>query len=181
MKKLAILAIAALAVLTAACEQNNAENKDKEVVEDQQAVYAGSQPIPFFNFSQVRDTLIQIYNQIVPESRSTYSVFFTNDGTPVWSCPSRGFPLAADTQLTNPLKNWGGQGAAIEQAEPSGVYTSKNTNATWVLCVRDNGDVVPVYSEPMVLTFPYPVAVENGEIREIAGSESSLKVDLKDE
>ena len=67
----------------------------------------------------------------------------------------------------------------MEQAEPNGVYSSKNTDATYVLCVRDNGDVAPVYTEHKVTTFPFPVEVgPDGLIRD-AGGPSSITLDVE--
>ena len=67
-----------------------------------------------------------------------------------------------DVQLTNPLRYYM-NGAVVEQAEPNGLYSSKNTRATWVLCQRKAGPS-PFYSEPDVVSFAWPVKEVNGRL-----------------
>jgi len=44
-----------------------------------------------------------------------------------------------------------------EQTEPNGLFSSKNTDGTWVLFVDENGDIAPIYSEHKVTVFPFAV------------------------
>ncbi len=44
-----------------------------------------------------------------------------------------------------------------EEAEPTGLFSSKNTDGTWVLFVDTNGDIAPIYTEHKVTTFPFAV------------------------
>ena len=76
-------------------------------------------------------------------------------------CASVGFGLPYDTSLTNPLKTVRGSQslATIEQAEPNGIFASKNTQATWIMCASDSGMIEPVYVETKVTVYPYPVKV----------------------
>jgi len=79
-----------------------------------------------------------------------------------------GYGLPYDTSLTNPLvatdEDQDGYSssslASIEQQEPNGVYASKNTSATWVMCVGDTGGIEPVYVESKVTIYPGPVNVD---------------------
>ena len=83
-------------------------------------------------------------------------------GTVEGDCASIGFGIPYDTSLTNPLqKTYGGNGnvTTIEQAEPNGLFASKATSATWVMCVGDGGAIEPVYVESKVTVYPYPVKV----------------------
>jgi len=179
-KFLGILAVAVLVV--AACDvKSNSEIADQNRVQDQQAHYATVQPIPYFDFSMDRDTLVQIY-KAKNEARTTHSVV-TSQGTGavLWDCPSIGFPLPADTQLTNGLQPFGGNATgltSIEQAEPNGLYSSKNTDATYVLCIGDDGKVSPVYTEQKVNAFPFPVTISADGTIKRAGS-SSIAIDVK--
>lgn len=53
-------------------------------------------------------------------------------------------------------------GVSIEQPEPNGLYSSKNTAATWVLETRNIGGrviVTPFYTEDKVSCYSYPVIV----------------------
>jgi len=48
----------------------------------------------------------------------------------------------------------------VEQAEPNGIFASKNTQATWVMCAGEVGMIEPVYVETKVTVYPYPVNVD---------------------
>lgn len=159
--------------------------QDIRHTEDQQQIYAINQPVPSFTFSQDRDTLIQIY-RLRNEARATYTVV-TSQGTGqvIFSCPSRGYAIPADTQLTNPVQPYGSTSAqyplvTIEQPEPNGLYSSKNTDGTWILCVRPDGTINPVYTELKVSTFPYEVNVSDDKMTVTdSGQPSSTLVTIK--
>lgn len=153
------LAVAAV-FLSGGCEGGQ-EAKDREVVQNQQAHYASVQPIPFFDYSIPRDIVTQIYNVTTQEARSTYTVIETMTGVVKFHGPSLGYGIPVDVQLTNPLQPaWSmahNGGEVIEQAEPNGLFSSKNTDGTWVLFVDDNGDIAPIYTEQKVTTYPFAV------------------------
>jgi hypothetical protein len=165
------------------------DSRDSAIVDNQQAQYAKVQPIPYFDFSMDRDTLIQIY-KAKNEARKTWSVV-TSQGTGaiLFICDSIGFAIPSDTQLTNGSVPSGrylkGEGTAwvwvdgvVEQPEPNGLYSSKNTDGTYVQCVGDDGSVSPVYTEQKVTTFPFPVVEQGGRIVRAAG-ESTITLDIK--
>lgn len=171
--------IAILALFIGSCAGNTtAVKNDSWTVDSQQQVYSRNQPIPFFDWSQDRDALIQIY-VAKNEARTTYTVVTADgSGQVLFTCPSVGFAIPADTQLTNGLQALDYTGyPVVEQAEPNGLYSSKNTDGTYVLCVREDGNITPVYTEAKVTTYPFPVRVENGQIVDAGGS-SSIILDL---
>lgn len=162
------VSLSLLLAFLGACEyQEAADTKDKAVVNEQQKVYATTQPIPTFKWSQDRDNLIQIYKQ-KNDARNTYAVVRSSGtGEILWHCPSIGFPIPADTQLTNPLQILYATSAGVgvvEQAEPNGLFTSKNTDGTYVFCVDSQGNVSPQYTELKAEVFTRPVKVENGKV-----------------
>lgn len=141
----------------------NSETKDAKLVNDQQEQYQVSQPIPKFDWSLERQLAIELYNAR-NEKVATHSVWRSDYGMIEGDCPSIGYPLPYDVQLTNPLRvaYQSGGSAVIEQAEPNGLFSSKSTSATWVRCVvKVNGKVMesPVYVEGKVTAYPYPVDV----------------------
>jgi len=71
--------------------------------------------------------------------------------------PSLGYGIPADVSRTNPLRPAYNRISSpiIEQAEPNGLFSSKNTDGTWVLFLDADGDATPVYTEHKVSTFPY--------------------------
>ncbi|MEI8067928.1 MAG: hypothetical protein WCG91_03210 [Candidatus Shapirobacteria bacterium] len=164
----------------AACSPTQ-EGKDSKIVQSQQEIYAKNQPIPIFNWSQDRDNLIQIY-VAKNEARNTFSAIASMTGETKFLSPTIGFPLPADIQLTNPLQVVGNSyGSVVEQAEPNGLFSSKNTDATYILAVRKNGDVVPIYSEFKVTAFPFAVKVDpaTGMWNEVdVDSESTIKINM---
>ena len=172
MKKLSIvicvLVMLSLMFISAGCledEQNSAERTDREDVNRQQELYQDVQPIPFFDYSIPRDVLIQIYQVVTTEARSTYSVITSMTGEVIYAGASVGYAIPADTQLTNPLKPDGSMSdgtTTVEQAEPNGLFSSKNTDGTWVLFVNADGTISPIYTEQKVTTFPY-VVVQNSK------------------
>jgi len=162
--KFAVLALViamSCLIMTGCNNSGGQEQLDREVVDNQQAQYAKVQPLPIYDFSIPRDIMIQIYNVVTQESRNTYTVIETMTGETKFHGPSLGYGIPADVQLTNPLKpayghQWS-SGEVIEQAEPNGLFSSKNTDGTWVLFIDNNGDITPVYTEHKVTTYPFAV------------------------
>jgi len=149
---------------------------DQETVNTQQSIYADGQPIPLFNYSQIRETLISIY-EAKTSVVSTWSVV-VDHGVPQFSCPSIGFPIPATQQLTSSTQigrvdfgNGNRVSGVIDQAEPDGTYTGQTT-ATYVVCVRPDGEATPIYSESNILTFPFEVSVIDGRIVDGGGGAS---------
>lgn len=159
-KYIYVIFIMILSVSFLGCE--TAETRDAHNVDSQQSQFQISQPVPKYDYSQERGLAIELYNAR-NERVATHSVWRSDYGMIEGDCPSIGYPLPYDVQLTNPLRvaNTGG-GAVIEQAEPNGLFSSKSTSATWVRCiVQVNGKVIeaPVYIEGKVTSYPYPVDV----------------------
>ena len=121
-----------------------------------------NQPTPQYNWSQYRETLIQIENAQANSTQTTS--FFFNQGVadPIQSCPSIGFGMASTTELTNPLQAVDGSGGnggygitTIGQADPTGVY-SGNSTGTYVVCVNADGSNYFQYWEGFVDTVTGP-------------------------
>ena len=173
-----VILIALMTMGPESCDDQ--EDKDRRVVNDQQELYAQTQPMPFFDYSQARDVYTQIY-KATNEARNTHTIIESVMGGTRFDCPSVGYGLPADTSLTNPLRVMVGyHGAVIEQAEPNGLYSSKNTDGTWVLCIGPNGELEPIYTEHKITTFPYRVVRnERGEWVRRAGATASTVIKIK--
>lgn len=142
---------------------DNAETRDANAVNEQQKQYQNAQPAPKFDWSLERQLAIELYGAR-NERVATHTVWRSDYGTIEGDCPSIGYPLPYDVQLTNPLRvaYQNGGSAVIEQAEPNGLFSSKSTSATWVRCItKINGNVIesPVYIEGKVTAYPYPLDV----------------------
>jgi hypothetical protein len=89
-----------------------------------------------------------------------------------------------DTSLTNPLtqnrRYWGtSKGVTVdvvEQAEPNGVFASKNTAATWVMCLGQAGTIEPVYVETKVTVYPGPVKVDYNSNRVVRSGAATVLI-----
>lgn len=169
MKKYFLLILVLVLVLLTACVSSGVvpPTSEQKQVEEQQKVYEGNQPIPAFDWSLERDVLVQLF-MARNEALSTYTIVMDSFGGVIYECPSIGYPVAANTKLTNPEKivedrgEYGGGNLTIAQPEPNGLYND-NGWGTWVMCVLDDGTVYPFYTEQNAQTWPFPVVkTENG-------------------
>jgi len=160
------------------CETS--ETRDRRTVEQQQRAYQEAQPIPSFDFSLERQVAIELY-QARNQAVATHSVWRSTTGMIEGDCPSIGFPLPWDVQLTNPLQ-YVQSGGVIAQAEPNGLFTGMGgALGTWVRCVYDVGGrrvTAPVYIESIVTTYPFPVEVDydRNRVTPIAGQEPTVTI-----
>ena len=137
------------------------ERADKKAVISQQDHYRKKQSIPFYEWSIELDAATQIYNARVRDNVRTWTVWRSNSGVIEGDCASLGYPIPYDVQLTNPFKSR--HSVQIEQAEPSGLYSSHTSIATWVReVVFNNGKamITPLYIESKVTCYAYPVRVD---------------------
>ncbi len=187
MKRLiSVVAIACVLGMVGCNVEETQEMKDVKAVSAQQSQYAASQPVPAFNWSLERHLLIQLY-QLRNSKVATHSVWRSDRGLIEGDCASVGFGMPYDTSLTNPLAptthvydaigaGRGQSSHTVEQSEPNGIFASKNTAATWVMCAGDAGMIEPVYVETKVTVYPYPVKVDysNNRVRKAGASTASI-------
>jgi len=184
MKKVTILLALALAALgTASCKNRpNAEEKDRQAVQRQQSQYAKGQPVPAFDWSLERHLVVQLY-KVRNRKAATHSVWRSDYGTIEGDCPSYGYGIPYDTSLTNPLQvahdSYRSGVTSIEQAEPNGIFASKNTAATWVMCLGKAGALEPVYVESKVTVYPGPVKVDYEKNRVVRSGAATVLIPKK--
>jgi hypothetical protein len=115
-----------------------------------------NQPVPIFKTSQMRATASDV--ETIQANGEDTTTFFFNLGiqNPIFSCTSRGMPVPADAQLTNPDQTqWNTEGssgvasAVTSQMDPTGVYTGATTG-TNVLCLDNKGQEYIQYWEGFV-------------------------------
>lgn len=154
MKKLATIAlIGALGVGVVACAPHkSASQQEGHAADVSLRDFLRSQPVPIFDWSQLRQNLIEL-ETAQAHTTATYSFMFsrgaTGKGDPVAQCPSIGFPIPSTYQLTNPLKK--SDNVALGQLEANGIYTG-DTSGTYVMCLQPNGKAYASYWEGDVLT-----------------------------
>jgi len=155
-----IVLIVVILSLTASECFNSSDRVDTQVVEEQQVHYQKIHPVPFYDYSIPRDVLTQIYDVVTTRAYTTYTVIESITGKTFFHGPSIGYGIPCDTSLTNPVKTdraGGSWDTVIEQSEPNGLFSSKNTDGTWVLFVQPDGSITPIYTEHKVTTFPFAV------------------------
>lgn len=158
-KKFFIIGMLALSVVgLAGCEMttnNAANNNDRAIAAKQLSGYQKNQPVPIFDWSQLRQNLIEIETS---QARTTQTTsFFFNQGVvdPVSSCPSIGFPIPATYQLSNPDAKVPQHDLTLPQIEANGVYTA-DTSGTYVICIDAQGRAYANYFEGFVNTVTGP-------------------------
>ena len=190
--KYLILMITSLIVISGCGEKGTQTQaaKTSVSVERQQSQYAKAQPIPAYDWSLERDMVIQLYN-IRNMKALTHSVWRSDRGLIEGDCASIGFGIPYDTSLTNPLvatdidqegeehHYQGGALTSIEQPEPNGIFASKNTAATWVMCAGEAGTIEPVYVETKVTVYPYSVSVDYPSNRVRKAGKASVTINSK--
>ena len=157
------------------------ERQDKRSVISQQDHYRKNQPVPFYEWSIELDAAIQIYDARVRERIRTWTVWRSDNGLIEGDCASIGYPIPYDVQLTNPLKEY--SAVTVEQAEPSGLYSSHNSIATWVrevVTVNNKVVITPLYTESRVTCYAYPVRVDYDKNRVIPMRNVMPSITLKD-
>ena len=155
--------------------QENTESLDRRAVQEQQAQYSKSQPIPKYRHSMERELVIKLYN-LRNEKVATHTVWRSDYGMVEGDCPSMGYGIPYDTSLTNPLQYYT-NGAVIGQAEPNGIFASTNTSATWVMCLGEAGTLEPIYVEGKVTVYPYLVSVnyKNNRVKKAGQATATIK------
>lgn len=165
-----LVSIIGMILLSGCTAPNNTANlKDVKSTQRQQGQYAIGQPVPSYDWSLERQMVIELYN-IRNQKSVTHSVWRSQMGMIEGDCPSYGYGIPYDTSLTNPLvatttdefgsRRREGAMTSIELPEPNGVYASKTTAATWVMCLGQYGTIEPVYIETLVTTYPGPMSVD---------------------
>lgn len=153
----------AVVILTAGCGVSNATTLDKQLSNTALDRYQANQPIPQSDYSQYRQTAIDVENAQIHGVATT--TFFYNQGNPnpIKSCPSVGFPVSSTSQLTNPQQITSDGRAhygVIGQLEPNGTYTGDSAG-TYVVCVDPKGLKYISYWEGFVETEGGPAHWDN--------------------
>ena len=157
MKRSLTLAAVALLVLAGCTASKQSRTGGDNARAEQSAVQTGfarlskSQPIPVFQWSQERQTLIDVETLRATGATSTSAGYLEGIGM-IWWCPSIGAPVASTYQLSSSQQyiDLPGDGTRtlypIDQGEPTGVYVGQSSG-TWTICLDDNGTKFGKYWE----------------------------------
>lgn len=150
---LAVALLFAAASVAAGCGSLSGQSLEtKQQAQDTKSLLL-AQPVPHFNYSQLRQNLIELETAQANGVQTTS--FFFNQGVrdPIGQCPSIGAPIATTTELTNPQQVVGNThgNTSIGQMDPTGAYTGQSTG-TYVMCIDGNGKTYANYWEGFVQT-----------------------------
>lgn len=157
-----VVGLVALALLGTGCNLNSKEAKQggKNTAAEQKAVSDGfsrladSQPIPSFDWSQERQTVIDVEKVRATGATTTTAGYLEGVGM-IWWCPSFGAPvpstyqLSADEQWVDIPDDHERTRFNVQQGEPTGIYVGPSSG-TWTLCLDDNGKKFAKYWEGYV-------------------------------
>lgn len=171
MNRKLIIAGAALSGLVAVTGCTHAPNAQQVEQQQQQAdtqALINNQPIPHYNWSQIRQTAIDA-EDIAANGTATTSFFFNlGSRDPITSCPSLGLPVPNTAQLSNPEQiapisgKWGGGATNLPQMDPYGIYAPAASEGTYVICLTSAGKPYVNYWEGPVQTVSAPAVWDYG-------------------
>lgn len=157
---LAVLALGVAACSTPSGDKSTEEKQRDNVASENNSLATGfarltkSQQIPSYDYSQERQTLIDVLGVRAHGTHGT-AVATTLSGELLWWCPTQGAPVPSTYQVS-PSQQYvdikGDDTRAkfpVDQGEPTGVYVGDSA-ATWSICLDDNGTPFGKYEEANV-------------------------------
>lgn len=152
-------AVAILALSLAACGgHSTAQQQEQAAQQGDTSSLINDQPIPHFNYSQIRQTAIDAETISANGTQTTSFFFQLGNQDPIFSCPSLGEPVANTAQLSNPEQvvgvsgSIGGGSTDLPQMDPNGIYAPSASSGTYVICVNSSGQNYLQYWEGDVMT-----------------------------
>lgn len=146
-----------------ACQNSQPAGQSQENTAQQadQASLEASQPLPHYNYSVIRQTLIDAETIAANGTQTTSFFFQMGSPDPVYSCPSLGMPVPNTASLSNPQQvvpdpNASSGSEVIGQEDPDGIYQPSASDGTYVICLNSAGAKYLDYWEGNVLTVGGP-------------------------
>lgn len=161
-RRTVLAAVLAAGLISAGCTEARKSQRQSgaNAVAEQESVSTGfsrlsnAQPVPTFDWSQERQTLIDIETLRAQGAVTTSAGYLEGVGL-VWWCTSKGAPVPSTYQLSAATQWVDIPGddtrslMQVDQGEPTGVYVGPSTG-TWTLCVDDAGQTFAQYWEGYV-------------------------------
>lgn len=163
---LGVVLFGSVVLVVAACGGHSNTGQQLEAQQQVQDTWSliHAQPVPHYNYSQIRQNLIELETAQANGVQTTSFFFNMGERDPIQICPSIGAPIATTTQLTNPQEQVrdpnGGSvpgSSVLAQMDPNGVYTGQSSG-TYVMCVAQDGKPYANYWEGFVQTIFGPAS-----------------------
>lgn len=140
--------------------QSSGQKAENKAQQQDEASLVADQPVPHYNYSQIRQTAIDAQDISANGTQTTSLFFLMGNPDPIFTCPSLGEPVPNTAQLTNPqqvvTQDSQGNGisgsATIGQMDPNGIYAPSSSEGTYVICVNGSGAKYLQYWEGQVMT-----------------------------
>lgn len=162
---IAVVLVFGLVACSSTNDRKTAMKNDQNASANALVQLQQAQPTPNFNYSQLRQNLIEIETAQANATQTTSFFFNLGVTDPIMSCPSIGYPIPASYQLTNPDQKVVDHDLTIAQSEVTGVYTG-DTTGTHVVCIDGQGRGYDNYWEGFVSAVTGP-AVWDSEAHQI--------------
>ena len=135
-------------------------NSQQEQIANEAVMQVGMPAIVNFQEKRMAKSILEARDKTI--ATTTYIVA-ENSGQLFKLCDSVGYGLPYSTQFTNPIKvvyKYDHQGVSIPQADPNGLFSPAQADATWVFCLDpETKKNKPVYVEPKVIVSPFPIVL----------------------
>lgn len=154
----ALLVVAVALTATACTGKPNAQQAEQNAQTADTQSLEQSQPIPHYNYSQIRATAIDAETISADGTQTTSFFFQLGMQDPIFICPSLGEPVPNTAQLSNPEQiapisgKYGGGATNLPQMDPNGIYAPSSSSGTYVICVNGSGAKYLQYWEGDVMT-----------------------------
>lgn len=135
-----------------ACQPSSDDlaNHQQEQLSKQSVQAVGLPSIINFQEKRILKMVLELRDS---EKLPTFTYIVDLNGGLHLLCGSIGYGIPYATQYTSPQK-FGGQGLALPQADPNGLFSPAAADGTWVLCAHD-GKLAPLYVEPHIIVSPF--------------------------
>lgn len=171
---LGLIAVLTMGSNESACapeqNSNDVQRDQQERLLSEGTRQTGMPAIVNFRERKILKTILEHRDQ---EDYTTYTYQYVNmTGRLVPFCHSIGYPIPYSTQytaptavqrynLTDPSGHWAYGVEALPQADPNGLFSPASADGTWVMCKDpSSGKLGAVYSEPRVISSPFPVTTD---------------------
>lgn len=173
-----VIVLLLVALAFQACGSTGAQQAETAQLQPALQAIVANQPVPSLGgYSWERaqaSKLLLLRNE--GYATWTYTVMFGIGIVEI--CPSFGYPQPYAVQITAPEAPYSRE-LSLPQPEPNSLHMPDNADASWVLCVNGDGEILPQYYEDHVFAVPYRIESDR-QLTPVGGKDGQSSVDLND-